>query len=68
MLLYIYKQFQEDNKVIISHKEYVLNTTICQLTEVKTGITYKVSKNSLKDLVEGNTTYRKLMMEGLITK
>lgn len=54
--------------MIITTKEYTLSTTLCQLTELKTGITYKVSKNSLKDLVEGNTTYRKLMMEGLITK
>ena len=54
--------------MIVTTKEYTLNTTLYQLTETKTGITYLVSKPSLSDLINGSKPYRKLMMEGKITR
>ena len=67
---YIYiNKFKEDNfMTIINHKEYVLNTTSGLLIENKTGITYLVSKPSLSDLINDSKPYRKLMMEGKITR
>jgi hypothetical protein len=54
--------------MIITTKEYVLNTTISTLTETRSGIEYVVYKDSLSDLINGSKPYRKLMMEGKICR
>lgn len=54
--------------MIITTKEYVLNTTRNELTETRTGITYIGSKVVIRELIDNSGLYRKLMMEGKLTR
>lgn len=55
--------------MIINRNEYVINTSTKELTEVKTGIVYTTSSTTvLRELIDTNVSYKKLMMEGLIIR
>lgn len=61
-------KFKRTTQVIISHKEYILNTTLGTLTETRTGITYTGSTTVLRELIDNSVSYKKLMMEGLLKR
>ena len=52
----------------INRTEYIINTSTKELTEIRTGIVYTSSTTVLRELIDTNVSYKKLMMEGLIIR
>ena len=59
---------QKRTQMIINRNEYIINTSTKELTEIRTGIVYTSSTTVLRELIDTNVSYKKLMMEGLIIR
>lgn len=59
---------QKRTQMIINRTEYIINTSTKELTEIRTGIVYTSSTTVLRELIDTNVSYKKLMMEGLIIR
>ena len=65
----MYSQSKEDKQMtIINRSEYIINTSTKELTEIRTGIVYTSSTTVLRELIDTNVSYKKLMMKGLIIR